>query len=130
MVKSIVVFEPDLQSMRIKANSLSNLFAMIRTYSNKMFTHMQIFAHLINDLTDSEDRVEIKTSKLHYRTLESSKYVSKENDENDKLKDMISRISIDNKTLNQKIDVDIKNTEELKDFFNKALGQINEKLDI
>ena len=64
MVKSILVYEPDLQNMRVRANNLCNLFTMIWSYSNKMYTHMQIFSHLINDLMDSEDNVEIKHTKI------------------------------------------------------------------
>ena len=64
MVKSIVIYEPDLSIMRVKANSLCNLFTIIRTYSSKMYSHMQIVSRLVNDLIESEDNIEIKYSKF------------------------------------------------------------------
>jgi hypothetical protein len=64
MVKSVVIYESDLSQMRIKANSLCNLFSIIKDYSNKMFAQMQIISHLINDLIESEDSIIIKHTKL------------------------------------------------------------------
>ena len=64
MVKSIIIYEPDLNNMRVKVNNLCNLFTIIRSYSNKMYSHMQIISRLVNDLIDSEENLEIKYSKI------------------------------------------------------------------
>lgn len=57
MSKSISILEPEIKELNQKTQSLSKIFDIIRIYSSKMRNHFEIFAHLINDLVENDEKI-------------------------------------------------------------------------
>lgn len=59
MTKSITILEPDLRDFNLKTKNLQRFLEVIWVYSFKMRGHFQILAHIINDLVESDDHINL-----------------------------------------------------------------------